>query len=232
MIRNDTNHTRNTLKETNHDIEIIKNDVCGVRADVDEVKDTVAAMKAQMKDFEKQLAKQKEENAELRAEIKRVDGKVDKNTDNACRDTITVHGIPRTRGSGKDGRETWPDTKRVLAKFLAEKCGSGTTKGWIAKITRAHRGLRKESNVMHVLLESWTYKEEIMDLFKKAKGNIHGAFVLEKFSGPTTDRRQLCIAERDEIRKASPLAKMWIKYPATLMCQLPGEEGYKEVAIY
>ena len=143
-----------------------------------------------------------------------------------------MHGIPRQKGSGKKGQETWPETKRILAKFLAENTKSGSMSSWIGKITRAHRGNKPTSNVMHVLLESWTYKEEILQLFKKAKGNINNVYVLEKFSVPTTDRRNFCIADREEIRKLNPLAMMWIKYPATLMCKLPGEEEYKEYSKY
>ena len=232
LIRNDTNFNRIMLKEVKHDISTVKAEVSGVREDVDELKIQMVTVLERVASVETELKVVKAKNAELEDKIKKVDEKADKNTDNACRDTITVHGIPRQKGSGKKGQETWPETKRILAKFLADNTKSGSMSSWVSKITRAHRGLNPTSNVMHVLLESWTHKDEIMQLFKKKQGKINNVFCLEKFSVSTTDRRNFCIADRDEIRKANPQAMCWIKYPATLMCKLPGEDDYTEYSKY
>ena len=86
--------------------------------------------------------------------------------------------------------------------------------------------------MIHVQFESWKHQQEVLELFRRRKGKVGLVYVLEKFSDPTTDRRNLANARRKEIQGAHKEAQVWIKYPATVMCKHKGEKAYKVVATF
>ena len=141
------------------------------------------------------------------------------------RDTLTIHHIPR-----KQGRETWDDTARILADFLANNSNHGVDV-WSERISRAHRG-KPTSNVIHCLFSDWKWAKEVRELFRSKKGKIGNVFALEKYSINTQERRNLAQAKRDSYRREYPGSKLWIKYPAILMCCRPGEQKYTAIATF
>jgi chromosome segregation ATPase len=210
-VKNNTNSIMLTVND-------VKNNVRKVEANVD-------ALESRLERLEMNLEKANEKIATLESDKKVLEGRVDKAEDNSCRDTLTIHGIPR-----KIGKESWDDTEEILAQFLSEH-SAGSKNDWLGKITRAHRG-KPQSNVIHCLFRDWKYTQECKELFRKAKGKINFVHVLEKFSIPTQDRRNLAQERRELERKKVPGSKIWIKYPATLMCERPGEKGYKAIATF
>jgi hypothetical protein len=210
-VRNNTNSIMLTVNE-------LKNNMRKVEADVESI-DT------RLQRLEMKSELQEERIAELETEKKALHARCDKLTDDNMRDTMTIHGIPR-----KVGRESWDDTEVILADFLAEHTTASSGE-WLAKITRAHRG-KPSSNVIHCLFRNWKFGQEVKEVFRRAQGKINNVYVLEKFSIATQDRRNLAQDRRDVERKKVPGSKLWIKYPATLMCERPGEKGYKAIATF
>ena len=196
----------------------MKNNLRKVEADVEGIDERLQRLETKVEASDKKIA-------ELKAENKTLHGKTDKIIDDSMRDTLTIHGIPRQRG-----KETWDDTERLLATFLADN-SSASVNDWLGKITRGHRG-KPSSNVIHCLFKDWKYAQEVKEIFRKAKGKIGQVFALDKFSIGTQDRRNLAQEQRDIERKKIPGSKLWIKYPATLMCERPGEKGYKAIASF
>jgi hypothetical protein len=211
LIRNNSNAIMITVNELKHDMGKVKEDV-------DDMGDRLARLEVRLDAAETKIASCEAENKSLKSANAKL-------TDDAMRDTLTIHKIPR-----KGGKETWPDTERILATFLSDNA-YGSVAEWLAKITRAHRG-KPSSDVIHCLFESWKFAQEVKEIFRKRQGKIGVVFALDKFSIPTQDRRNLCQDKRDVVRRENGGAKLWIKYPATLMCQLPGEEGYKAIATH
>ena len=204
----------------------IKLTVDGLKHELTKVKDDVEAMEVRLARLEMKDAARDAEMAELKQENVALRASNDKLTDESLRDSLSIHHIPR-----KQGKETWDDTKQILAKFLAENSTSSEAQ-WTAKISRAHRNNRSTSNVIHALFKDWEYSQEVKELFRQKKGKIGQVFVLDKFSINTQSRRNLAQARRDVERARVPGSKLYVKYPAVLMCQRPGEEGqgYKIIA--
>ena len=92
--------------------------------------------------------------ADLVTENKSLRSANDKLTDDSMRDTLTIHKIPR-----KVGKESWDDTERILAQFLADNA-TGSVEDWLQKITQAHRG-RITSDVIHCLFSNWKHAQEV-----------------------------------------------------------------------
>ena len=128
--------------------------------------------------------------ADLVTENKSLRSANDKLTDDSMRDTLTIHKIPR-----KVGKESWDDTERILAQFLADNA-TGSVEDWLQKITRAHRG-KITSDVIHCLFSNWKHAQEVKEIFRQKRGKIGHVFVLDKFSIATQERRNLAHARRD-----------------------------------
>ena len=210
--------TRNNTNSIMLSVNELKNDMRKVKAEVDEMGDRLTRLEVKADATDEKISDLQAENRSLRADNAKL-------TDDSMRDTLTIHKIPR-----KQGRERWDDTGRILAQFLSDN-STGSVEDWLGKITRAHRG-KPTSNVIHCLFRNWKYAQEVKELFRANRGKIGEVYALEKFSINTQDRRNLAHAKRDSHRKVNPGAKLWIKYPAILMCQLPGEEGYKAIATF
>jgi hypothetical protein len=208
-VQNSTNATLITVNDLKHDLRKVVADVEGIDSRLEALENRVM------------LAEEKCEA--LQGENKILHDRCDKIVDTACRDTLTIHGIARI-----PGKESWDDTKHCLSEWLATN-SSSSPQQWFDKITRAHRG-KPSSNVMHVLFKDWTHLQEVLELFRLAKGKINHVYALEKFSINTQERRNLAQKEREKERGLWPGSKLWIKYPATLMCQRVGEKGYKAIA--
>ena len=196
-----------------------------LKNDMRKVKEEVEAMDVRMQRLELKAETTDTKIATLQAENKTLQSANDKLTDDSLRDTLTIHKIPR-----KQGQETWDDTERILAEFLADN-STGSTNDWLGKITRTHRG-RHTSNVIHCLFRNWKYAHEVKELFRQKQGKIGQVYALDKYSINTQERRYQAQARRDTERNKVPGSKLWIKYPAILMCQRPGEKGYKVIATF
>jgi hypothetical protein len=210
-VRNNTNAIMITVDD-------MKREIRGVKSDVGDLEARLIALEVKLEKSDKKIADLEKEKEEAKGEIAKL-------TDDSMRDTLTIHKIPR-----KIGKETWTDTEKILAQFLADNSNRSMA-DWLAKIVRAHRG-KPTSTVIHCLFADWRDSQEVKELFRSNRGKIGTVYVLEKFSIRTQDRRNLANTKREAERATNPSAKLWIKYPATLMCQLPGEEGYRPIASY
>ena len=222
-VRNEGNARRDMLSELRHEFS-------GMRVELDTAVDRLTSVEMRLADTERQLTAANKKNTKLETKLNAVDQKTNRQKDEACRASLTVHWIPRKKLTKPDDRESWTDTQTILATFLSEKCGLGSVPEIEQKITWAHRSDKPDTDVIHVQMESWKYQQEIMECFRRKKGKVGLVYVLEKFSDDTTERRNKCNERRKEIRAKHNDAKVWIKYPATLMCKFKGEKKYKEVA--
>jgi len=209
-------------KNNTNDIKITVNDL---KDDMRKMREDVEAMEVRIKRLELKDEARDAEVASLKAENVSLRAANNKLTDDSLRDSLSIHHIPR-----KQGKESWADTKQILAKFLAEH-SEGTEEEWAKKISRAHRG-KPTSTVIHCLFKDWEYAQEVKEIFRLRQGKIGQVFVLDKFSVATQERRNLAQARRDQERRRVPGSKLYIKYPAVLMCQRPNEQGYKPIATF
>ena len=224
--------TRNTTNEINMTVNELKNDMRKLKDKVEAVENRCDDIDSKGDARDAKFAKLESDFEELKLDNDKTKRDLAKTTDNSLRDSMSFHNIRQT------GPEKWPQTKRLLAEFLAKEM-AGTddserhveeaTSAWIKKIERAHRG---KTNVIHVAFESWVYADEVREFFFKKQGKIGNIFILDKYSEHTLERRKLAAAYRDNYRQNHPGVKIWTKYPATLMAKHVGEPKYNSIAAF
>jgi hypothetical protein len=217
-------HCKNNTNAIMLTVNDLKNELRGVKADVEGLGDRLTNLEMKQEASDKRLVAAENEIEDLKDENKRLHGRIDTLTDNSMRDTLTVHHIPR------QGKESWDDTETILAEFLAKNT-TQSVNDWLGKITRAHRG-KPTSNVIHVLFRNWKWAQEVRELFRVKQGKIGSVFCLDKYSIKTQDRRNLAQDKRDKYRRDFPGTKLWIKYPAILMAKHVGDEKYSAIFTY
>ena len=228
-VKNNTNATRNEVRELNNEIRGVKDQVDSLADRVKKMEVRQGVTDALIKDLTKENKKLREDNLEMKETTRATEDRLDKLTDHSMRDSLTIHHLPLQADLPRGKRETWDQTEALLAAFLSEHTNQSVEE-WLAKITRGHRGKpTSKSNVIHVCFRNWKFAQEVRELFRKAQGKIGNIFALDKFSNNTQERRNKCQAKRDSYRKENPGVKLWIRYPATLMAKHVGDDGYKPI---
>ena len=215
----DVEHIRNTSNAIKQSVTELKAEMGKMRDDLEAVDVRVQRLELKAEETDRKILRLESENAALHAANEKL-------TDDSLRDSLSIHHIPR-----KGGRESWSETKAVLAKFLAEH-SEGSEQQWSGKISRAHRGNKPGATVIHCLFRDWEYAQEVKEMFRQKRGKIGAVFVLDKFSIGTQERRNKAQARRDVERKNRPNAKIYIKYPAILMCKGVDDEEYLPIATF
>lgn len=206
ITKNNTNHLVMEIHEIKINLQNLENRV-------DDVVHRCATLESSAEARDVKLASAEEK-------IRLLERAMDEQVDRGLRNTISFFNIPITKE-----RESWDETTAVLANFLGRLPDlPGDAADWLPRIERAHRG---RSPVIHVVFESWRYTEMVRLQFRKKQGDV---FILDKFSVGTTERRTLATAKRRQLRETRPTAKIYTKYPATLMMKAAGETKYIEVA--
>ena len=158
----------------------------------------------------------------MREEVKELKLGLAKQTDDGMRNSMTIHKIPKTKE-----RESWTETRRVLAKFLKENVSDIDSEiDWYARIERAHRG---RTEVIHVRFKHHEYAEEVRDSFFGSKGRKGAVFINDKYSDHTQERRNKAYAARQAYKVEHPNSKLYISYPANLKCKDPRDKDYRVV---
>ena len=152
-----------------------------------------------------------------------LEGALAKEADNNARATLKFVGIPQI------GREKWPETERKLATFLAEH-STVSAAMWQSRFTRGHHGNSDPDSPIHCLFESWRWPQEVRVIFAKKGHKIkrgdNDVYCNDHYSTWTYARRAKAFLKRKDIRKANPLWKVKVAYPAHLMKKAPTDEAY------
>ena len=162
---------------------------------------------------------------ELKREVKGLKLDLAEQIDRGLRNCLTVHNVPLTKQ-----RESWDETKAVLAKFLSTEVSKEVSEvEWAKRIQRAHRG---RTTVIHANFKFWEDAEEVRDKFREQNGKIDGKFVNDKHSDHTSERRQKAYEARKKYRANNPNSKLYIKYPAILMCKDVDDAKYNPLKYF
>ena len=211
-----------TLEHTKNNTNKIVNTVQEVKVDVAKIKDDVENFKYRMNEIEDKQLELEEVNGALNDKVEKLELQCAETIDRSMRASLTVHHIP------KNAKETWDDTANILAKFLAENSTVPEAE-WKGRIERAHRG---KTTVIHIAFESWKHAEMVRLLFRDKQGKIGDVFCLDKYSPHTQDRRTKAYQFRKDYRERNHGAKLFLRYPAIVMCKKVGDVTYNEVVRY
>ena len=187
-----------------------------LKNDIGKIQESVEIVEQRCNDIEEKHFETSAEVEELRKEVKGLKLDLASQTDRGLRNSLTIHNIPYSKE-----RETWNETEAVLATFLSKNV---STADWGSRIERAHRG---RTTVIHVMFKHYEFAEEIRDKFMEKGGKINNNFVNDKFSEHTQERRQRAYEARKKYRLENPTSKLYIKYPASLMCKDFGDRSYR-----
>ena len=120
-------------------------------------------------------------------------------------------------------RESWDQTKIILANEIKKKMENIDHGVIIKKIERAHRAKenRHERNLPVIAkFNDWNFSEEVKTSFIKAAkdGNERTSiFVLQMYLPALTTRRNVAMKKRKELREGDQGIRAYVRYPAVLM---------------
>lgn len=194
-----------------------------VAAEVNELKKSVEALQ-QKEDSQPQTP-----TSNLEQWMTDIEERIESRTNRQLRQTLVFRHIPEN----KEAEKNWDDTTNIIAGKIASLCDVSAVEAK-AMINRCHRGgnpkhydARKQKfRPIYANLFSWQNCEKIL---LNARSPDSHVYVDYKYGPMTTERRNLAMAKRKELKKDGTLTKAFVKFPAVLMGIPRGEERYREI---
>ena len=161
-------------------------------------------------------AKLEKDNSSNADRIHELEKKLEDQVNRSCRKTIVIRGI-------KEGdKETWDDTRDVLAKQIA-KVASITEQNASNMIERVHRSRpnahKQGKRDIVAAFYDWNDSEFVLRKFREAAkgGKVKGIFVDQKYGPLTTARRNHALLQRKNLLAEKSITNGYVAYPAKLM---------------
>ena len=162
----------------------------------------------------------------MKAEIEE---RIESRTNRQLRQTMVFRNIPEN----KDVEKSWDDTTSIIAEKIADLCDV-TVEEAEGMINRCHRGGKPEQNgaskqkyrPIHANFFSWKDCENIISKARSPDAHLNVDY---KYGPLTTERRNLALAKRKELKREGKLTTAFLKFPAVLMGKGPGDTKYREI---
>jgi len=154
--------------------------------------------------------------------IKHLTDIIDDLQNRALRETLIFKNVPMNREES-----TWAHTKNVLADTISEI--TKFDKALVYKsIDRAHRGKSNGKTTPHIFVKftSWSTMEDVKSIIQESSRDTH-IYASNMYSPSLTARRNDAMLHRKTLKSNEPCIKAYVKYPATLMVQRPGNSHYQ-----
>ena len=166
-------------------------------------------------------------NDNLLIKIEKLEEQLEDQTNRSMRTTLVFKGIPGTERS-------LDQTSEVLSNKINEMCNKEVDiSDWVE---RAHRSKANESEnktKINIIAKfcSWRQSESIKKIvvdFNKNEPDISKHIYVEQLqSKKLTERTNNAKKRRKDLKQEHPDWKMFITYPAKLMCKKPGDSKYR-----
>ena len=179
------------------------------QTDITTIKDTLSKIDKRCTELEN----------DKKADVERIhslENKLEDQVNRSSRKTIVVRGIK------ENNKETWEDTRVVLAKQIA-KVANIEEKNASSMIERVHRSRpnphREGKRDIIAAFYDWNDSEYVMRMFRDAakKGQTKGIFVDQKYGPLTTARRNHALLQRKSLIADKTITNGYVAYPAKLM---------------
>ena len=124
------------------------------------------------------------------------------------------------------------DVSAILAKTISKASQNKITETEASNfIERAHRGKAKlhsqnRTRPIYVAISDWRFSERLKEVFLD-KRNKTGVFCEQMYGQRTTQRRNLALAKRKELKASNEIIKGYVAFPARLMVKKEGDVKYK-----
>ena len=176
-----------------------------------------------------QVHQPNEMNTKLTEEIEKVKERVEERTNRQLRQTLVIKGVP------EQPKETWEQTKQLLAHTIAENVQTTYTSAY-QLLNRVHRSApsdnpnKRGQRDIYANIYSWDHCTRLVDDFRhlnvRGQSNIHVEF---KYGPLTTNRRIQAMGRRKELKAAGHIISGYVAYPARLMVKATGTTTYRMI---
>ena len=204
-------------------LDTMKSDFNKLTVDVQKVSSDVRDLQNTVKEHDDGLTSHEEmiENTKLRGMIASVKHNLDEQIDRGLRNHVTFTGLKRL-----PNEKTWDDTTSTLVTWLKEHVESTFE---LDAIERCHRGPRYGDQTPEIFCRftKWKDAEKVRDAMRGKA--INGVGCKDKLSKGTQARFNNAMLLRRELKNENNDLKLFVKYPAKLMCKAPGDEKYHVV---
>ena len=166
-----------------------------------------------------------EQVRQLRAENDKLREELESRTNRQLRRTLVFKNIPETKND-----ESYQEVKALLAETISSITDISKEEAFNG-IERAHReanregGNRQGKRKIFAAFLNWELPQKIIDQFRK-KSIQDRTFELyaEQMYGPLTSlRRNLAFQKRKELKAKGEIVSGFVKFPAKLMVNAPGD---------
>ena len=153
-----------------------------------------------------------------------VEERLEERTNRQLRQTLVFTGIPEEKN------ESWDDTFDLLARTISKNLGISFNKAG-NMLNRVHRG-RPTDNLnkprpIYAALYRWSDCEDILEEFRSLnisrKSSIRASY---KYGPRTTQRRNLALMERKNLKDTGVISSGYLQYPAKLFGKVVGSQKY------
>ena len=190
--------------------------------ELDEKVATIAALTARVEELEGKLKRQE---AEIPAEIKRIDELVESRTNRQLRKTLIFKNIDETKAD-----ESYDEVKELLAQTISENTDISYDDAFDG-IDRAHRespkadGKRQGKRFIYAAFLNWGMSQQILDGFRqRCIEDRTFKISADQMYGPITSRRRnLAFQRRKELKQQGTITSAYVDFPARLMVNFPGD---------
>ena len=190
--------------------------------ELDEKVATIAALTARVEELEGKLKRQE---AEIPAEIKRIDELVESRTNRQLRKTLIFKNIDETKDD-----ESYDEVKELLAQTISENTDISYDDAYDG-IDRAHRespkadGKRQGKRFIYAAFLNWGMSQQILDGFRqRCIEDRTFKISADQMYGPITSRRRnLAFQRRKELKQQGTITSAYVDFPARLMVNFPGD---------
>ena len=139
-------------------------------------------------------------------------------TNRSSRKSLVFKGVP------EKGRETWDDTRDILADVIARNCDMTNNEAFDT-IERCHRSAFQQQNKkkgkrnIYCAFHSWDDAQYVLERFRRAcmSGRNNGIYVEQRYGAATTARRNNALVIRKGLKADGTITSGYISYPAKLM---------------
>ena len=196
----------------------------------------VADLQKRVADLEKKLT-----NLEnLPTKVEQLVENVEDRTNRQLRETLIFKNIPEEEG---DEDDAYTETKKLLATVISNHVDGVTYQEAFNQIKRAHRERKRDDDAdftrtgkrfIFAAIHSWDLCQTIIDTFREKciRDRTFKISADQKYGPITTRRRSLAFDLRRELVENGTITSGYVKFPARLMVNYPGETGHRNKKIY
>ena len=211
----------NSTLVNKHEIEEQNNRINELQHENIDLKTKLDALCQQFATFDHELTSSA--NTQLFNKINIIEERVESRTNRQLRQTIIISGVKERKD------ESWDDTRELVADVISKNLNISFDSAE-KMLNRVHRGGRKDPQNpnkprrIFAALYCWDDCELLTEKFRELNISGRSSVRINYMYGPlTTQRRNLAMLKRKQLKEAGILKSAYVAFPARLLGKKPGD---------